>query len=133
MDKKVIELEIGILEVYDNSIAAITIDNRDIITKEAVKKVLKSCNKNCIGDYILLSNRKNSYSINPIELYEVLGNEERLLAAGVISYRNSTSKLYPVEGVISETVTTHNLDLHLFSTLDEGLLWAKKRIKELRK
>lgn len=132
MDKKVIEMEIGTLEIYDNSIAAITINNRDVITKEDVQLVLKSCNNNCPGDYILLSNRKSSYSIDPINLYEILGNEKRLIAAGVISYRTSTAKLYPVEDEISEEVTAHNIDLHLFSTLDEGLLWAKKRIEDLR-
>lgn len=128
MNKKVIDLNIGQLEIYNDRIAVITIIDRDIITKHDVEEVVRECNSNSSGNYVLLSNRIKDYSIDPIELYDVLSNEIRIKGAGIISYRESTRKLYPVEDTISDEISEHMLDLHLFNSIDEAFIWADEKL-----
>lgn len=124
--KKVIKMNIGNLSIYEGHIAAIEIDSVDIVEIEDVKDVLIKCTENIDGNFALISNRKKEYSIDPISLYSLLNSCEQLKCAAIVAYRPATEKLYNVEKVIEEDVSSGDLPLEMFSSLESAVEWASE-------
>lgn len=125
----IINMGIGKLSIYRSNIAVIEIDSVDFITIEDVKDVVTTCQENIDGAFALISDRKNEYSIDPIELYSLLNSSKNLKCAAIVAYRIATEKLYKVEKVIEEDVSSGDLPLEMFSTLDSAIDWAAGFLK----
>lgn len=121
---KEIELRIGRLSVYDNNACVIEVENVDLVGDQDVKSVVDGCEENVKGDYVLISNRTHSYSTNPLELFKILALSRRLKAAAIVSYRESTKKLFPVERIIEKEATNNTIPLEFFEDLDSALNWV---------
>ena len=71
------------------------------------------------------SNRKNQYSTHTAGLYKILGSRERLKCIAIISYRESTKRLFDLEIEDKNIFKEDGLPLALFKELDEAVDWAK--------
>lgn len=117
-------MKIGDLSIYKGNIAAIEIGSVDLVTIEDVRDVLLECRRNIDGLYALISNRKKEYSIDPIALYSLLNSSENLKCAAIVAYRQSTKKLYSMEKIIEEDVSSRSLPLEMFTSLEDAIEWA---------
>lgn len=126
---KVICMSIGKLSIFYGNIAVIEIDSVDVVNIEDVRDVLVECGENIDGYYALISNRKKEYSIDPIALYSLLSSSNNLKCAGIVAYRQSTEKLYKMEKVIEEDVSSRKMPLEMFRSLEDAIRWASEKLK----
>ncbi len=121
---KDIILNIGILSIYDNNACVIRVSNVDYISDNDVLSVVTNCEESVQGNYGLISDRTHSYSTNPLELFKILSHSNRLKCAAVVSHRDSTKRLYPVENTIKNEATHGGLPMEMFENLDSALDWV---------
>lgn len=123
-----IDFNFGTLYIYEKNTCVIEIKEIDSVTGEQVQKVVDSCKEKVSGDFGLISNRVNPYSINPMELYQILSSCERLKCAAVVSYRESTKRLFPVEKIIEKDSSERLLPLEMFESLDLAIEWIQSSL-----
>lgn len=79
---------------------------------------------NIIGDKptVYISNRINSYSVDPI-LYTNLSKIENIIGFGIINFTSKKSRCSEVEKLF------YNKRIQHFDNITTALLWAKKRLE----
>lgn len=121
---KEIKLKIGTLSIYDNNACVIRISDVDYVSDSDVLSVVTNCEESVYGDYGLISDRTNSYSTNPLELFKILSHSSRLKCAAIVSHRDSTRRLFSVEDIIKNEATNGELPMKMFDILDSAIDWV---------
>ncbi len=123
-------MEKGTLFIYDNNIAVIEIIEEYTITKKDVQDVTDACDSIMVGNYGLISNRKHSYSTNPVDLYQSLSVVDRLRCLAIVAYRERTEMLFSIEDVIERSVSSRNTPMKLFNNIDTALSWMQHQLSK---
>ncbi len=82
------------------------------------KKIIGMIEQQLPGDYLLISDRVNDYSVSPVGVYKYLNSCQRLQAIGIVTYRTISNAVSAVEKSLSKK------PLQVFDNLDAALQWA---------
>jgi hypothetical protein len=75
--------------------------------------------KNLPGNYAIVINRVNDYSVAPVAVYQVLNNTSRLQGIAIVTYREISSTVSDIEKSLSVK------PLQVFSDLDAAETWLE--------
>ncbi len=88
------------------------------LSKEQLEDIFKIADDFYQGqEYILISHRKNEYSINPL-VAKALQLKSAIKNVAVVAYRDNTVRNVKIEKAVFQT------DMNLFSNLDDAISWA---------
>jgi hypothetical protein len=120
-----LNLEFGKVWFIDNILIA-ELDEGILFDVENNKKLLEIGRETfALKPYGYISNRVNSYAVNPM-VYLESANAPQLKAIAVVS-ANETCKQ---NAILERQFYKENNLFEIFSTLDEAIDWMKKQLKE---
>ncbi len=125
-----IDLNFGILKIFDGNVAAIEIQEGVEVARDDVLKVIQNAEKNISGSYGLISDRKSRYSTDVIKLYKVLSSRDRLKCAAIVAYRDFTMQMFDQEKKIEEIVSKGTLPLQLFESFEDAVKWVRGTLED---
>jgi len=82
------------------------------------KKIIELIEQKLPGDYFLVIDRINDYSVSPVGVYKYLNSRERLKGIGIVTYRSISNSVSTVEKSLCEK------PLQVFASLATALDWA---------
>ncbi len=90
------------------------------ITKEKSEKYNAIIENAMNGPYGMIINRKEDYSIAPVQVYNVLNSTENLRCIAIVAYRNITLTTIETEKLLSEN------PLESFISVGRATEWLSK-------
>ncbi len=120
---KQVDLGFTLLEIYDKYVIIRTNEGMDV-TLDNHLQMRDVVEREIDGDYGLIFNWLNSYSVNP-EVIEAIRTNDRIVCYAVVSYRPST--ITSLAGAAEEIGKPGTF----CSSLDEAQLWMRETLKSL--
>ena len=116
------QLEIGIVQVFDNYMVAI-FEEGSTLTLERAYQIIGISEIHFRGrDFGYISLRKNSYAIDPT-IYTYLRELENLKAFAIVSVKEIDMHNFKIEKLF------YKKPMKFFIEFDNALAWVKRRIK----
>ena len=113
------------LEIHDDLVIARFDEASDILSEDFIE-IKKTLSDNFNAKFAWISDRINSYSVDPTLLTAIFKDVDNLVCLAQVNYgkkiRDSTD--------IAKSYTPTNKPFHSFTTLDEALDWAKKKLHD---
>ncbi len=116
------QLEIGVIQVYDNYMVAI-FDEGATLTLERAYQIIGISEIHFRGKYFgYISLRKHSYAIDPT-VYSYLRELENLKALAIVSIKEIDMHNFKIERLF------YKKPMKFFIEFDNALAWVKRRVK----
>ncbi|APY00007.1 hypothetical protein [Lacinutrix venerupis] len=123
---KIINIDIGYVSIFDNYII-MEIDQGVIVTKEHNQLLVDIVDKFYKDKGVVyISNRKNSYSVNPSVYYET-NKIKNIIGLAVVSENGMAVSNAEIEKLF------FNKPFEIFSNLEDAKKWANKLYKKMKK
>lgn len=87
------------------------------------KNIIAQIEKRLPGDYVLIIDRVNEYSVAPVGVYKLLNSKPRLKAMAIVVYRSISDTVLKVEKSLCHK------PLQTFSDLDSAIEWTASHIQ----
>lgn len=88
MNSKIINIDFGQFNFLDERTVVATAHEGENIDAKKVHDGIALIEQTLPGNYALILNRKNDYSIVPVEVYKYFASLERLKAIAIVHYSN---------------------------------------------
>lgn len=123
---KIINIDIGYVSIFDNYII-MEIDQGVIVTKEHNQLLVDIVDKFYKDKGVVyISNRKNSYSVNPSVYYET-NKIKNIIGLAVVSENGMAVNNAEIEKLF------FNKPFEIFSNLEDAKNWANELYKKMKK
>ncbi|RLJ60933.1 hypothetical protein CLV86_2783 [Lacinutrix venerupis] len=123
---KIINIDIGYVSIFDNYII-MEIDQGVIVTKEHNQLLVDIVDKFYKDKGVVyISNRKNSYSVNPSVYYET-NKIKNIIGLAVVSENGMAVSNAEIEKLF------FNKPFEIFSNLEDAKNWANELYKKMKK
>jgi len=124
MNKSALNLEFGKVTILDNILIAEL--NEGILLDIAHNRELLNIAKESFNNeaYGYISNRTNSYSVNPM-IHLESASVENLAAIAVVS----TNTIVKQNTIIEKQFFRHRSSFEVFETLEEAIHWIENQLK----
>ncbi|MGB1210512.1 MAG: hypothetical protein ACPG41_03760 [Lacinutrix venerupis] len=123
---KIINIDIGYVSIFDNYII-MEIDQGVIVTKEHNQLLVDIVDKFYKDKGVVyISNRKNSYSVNPSVYYET-NKIKNIIGLAVVSENGMAVSNAEIEKLF------FNKPFEIFSNLEDAKKWANELYKKMKK
>ncbi|VAW12523.1 FIG00651993: hypothetical protein [hydrothermal vent metagenome] len=116
------QLEIGVIQVYDNCMVAIFDEGATLILEHAYQIIEISEIHFRDKDFGYISLRKHSYTIDPT-VYSYLRELENLKALAIVSIKEIDMHNFKIERLF------YKKPMKFFIEFDNALTWVKRRVK----
>ena len=89
-----------------------------------VKKVIGLIEKSLRGNYVIIFDRINDYSVAPVGVYKYLNSRSHLQAIAMVTYRSISNTVSAVE------LSLCKKPMEVFDHLQTALQWASKQMPQ---
>lgn len=120
---KQIETRLGQFEIHDDFIIARFNEGLDINRKD-VPAIVSLLQDHMGGDFGFISDKINSYSVNPFIATEVCESIKNLKCYCNVTYQQEIRDIIP----IAKNTFPKHLKLHNFDTVPEAIAWVQDNI-----
>lgn len=109
-----------VLQLLDGHVVLIETRQGVTVSREMARQVCDLLERQLAGDYSLVINRKEDYSIALVETYGELNSRKRLRKIAVVSYRKLTDRIADIEKEL------YHKELSVFSNVEDAIAWASR-------
>jgi len=109
----------GTATIYNDQVALIRVKAGVDVVYDNALQVLSDIDRRMLGDYGIIIDRAEDYSLSPVEVYQICNSLERLKALAIVIYRPSSKPTTEID----RRLFVGSLDV--FADIDTAKRWIE--------
>ncbi len=127
---KEIQLDFATIRIVEKNIVVSEIKKGVDVTGQKWMTILDEIDRNGIGSFGFISNRRHSYSVDVTSLLKIMEQRAEICCYGVVVYRNSTKFILQYEEMIfrKHSKKHSTIPVELFCNLNDAVKWTQDQL-----
>jgi hypothetical protein len=109
------------ISLIEDNIVLFEADPNIVIDKKTAQTFYQEIEKHVSNNYNIIIHRKHKYQLLRMEVFDVINNQERLLAMAIVAPREVAKKMADMEAPLCEK------PFATFTSIEDAVAWIKNQ------